>query len=255
MNPDVEMTLEEAVSEVLVSLEGLDLEYQPELNRFRVVTRMLNRALRANSLEQEWSYYSDVATVGTTALGQQEYRIRATRRPRKVGDDAVRLVDADGKIVAWAYFLPRASLSKYQHQSGLWVADTRRSLIFNRPIQHGEEGLSIQMPVMREPRMFRLPDQGDEVPEEALQQTVDFEYPDLIVARAAQFYAETDPIYQPRVQTLEKAANDRMYQLIERDDAHTDAPFVNDFVLPISGSIHGEPAHRTHPHSWTGGWD
>lgn len=52
-NAEVQMTLDEAVAEVLGQLTGLDLEYDPRLDRYRAITRQLNRATRANALEHE----------------------------------------------------------------------------------------------------------------------------------------------------------------------------------------------------------
>ena len=43
-----------------------------------------------------------------------------------------------------------------------------------------------------------------------------------------------------------------MYQLVERDERHTDTPYMNDFFVPIEGSINGSTApqfHHFHPHS------
>ena len=47
MNPEVSMTLDEAVAEVLGLLTGLDLEYRPEHDRYQTVTRAINAALKA----------------------------------------------------------------------------------------------------------------------------------------------------------------------------------------------------------------
>jgi hypothetical protein len=110
---------------------------------------------------------------------------------------------------------------------------------------------------MREPKMFRLPEQPTDpneplvpVPDEVRNQELDFDYPDVVIARAAYFYAQTDPVMQPRVQTLEAEWKDIYYALNERDDRNTDSPFQNEFAVPIEGTIHDtsyQPQH--HPHS------
>jgi hypothetical protein len=191
MNPEVQLSLDESVAEVLSLLTGLELRYEPELDRYRSITRQLNRALRANALEQEWGYYSATEVVGTCVAGESEVALRSSLRPRIINDDAVRLVDADGRPVVWAYFLPRDAIHKYPMHRGLWCAATRQTLTFSRPFLESEAGLDIHVPVMREPRMFRLPEQPEdpndplvEVPDEVRQQLLDFNYPDLIVGRA-----------------------------------------------------------------------
>ena len=257
MNPETTYTLDDAVQEVLSDLTGLDLTYRPELDRYRSVTRQLNRALRANALEHEWSYYSAMRSVGSVGPGERQVYLPSTVRPRIVGDDAVVLYDGDGVPRVWAYVLPRDSYHKYFSMSGLWCSVTRNVITFSRPLTEDEAKLDIQVPVMREPRMFRLPDQPEDpneplvsVPDEIRQQPVDFEYPDVIIARAAFNYAQTDPVMQPRVQTLESLYKDLMYQVIERDDRNTDTPYQNDFRLDIRSGITPEPfdAHG-HPHS------
>lgn len=258
MNADVDLTLDEAVQEVLGLLTGLDLTYAPQYDRYRVVTRFLNRALRQNALEHEWSYYSSVETVGLAQAGDRDLALRATVRPRIVGDDAVRLVDQNGNVAVWAYLLPRDSLHKYNGRyNGLWASITRTTLSFSRPLTSGMEGLEIQVPVMREPRMFKIPPVPDDpnatietIAEEIREQTIDFDFPDVVIIRAAWLYAQSDPIMQPRVQTLEAQYKDLMYQLIERDDRHTDSPFINDFFVPISNSVDGGGSgwFGNHPH-------
>lgn len=256
-NPNVSMTLDTAVAEVLGMLTGLDLTYSAEYDRYRAVTRQLNRALRSNALEQEWSYYSSLETIGTAHHGDSEFALRATVRPRIINDDAVRLVDADGRVVVWAYFLPRDALHKYQGRGGLWASHTRGALQFSRPIMQHEDGLQIQVPVMREPQMFEVPPppENPDDPIEAIspavrEQLVDFDFPDIITLRAAFYVAQTDPVMQPRAQMLEAQYKDLMYQLIERDTRNTDSPFLNEFFVPITGSINGPVSglHR-HPHS------
>ena len=86
MNADVDLTLDEAVQEVLSLLTGLDLAYSPNYDRYRVVTRFLNRALRQNALEHEWSYYSSLETIGQAQAGDKDLAIRATVRPRIIGE-------------------------------------------------------------------------------------------------------------------------------------------------------------------------
>src|SRR6478735_12704408 len=169
MNPDVAVTLDEAVQEILSTLTGLEIEYKPELDRYRAVTRHINKALRLTALDAEWSYYSSVENVGVARTGDTEVQMRSTLRPRIINDDAVRLVDDNGIPRVWAYFLPRDALHKYNgRRQGLWCAHTRSSLQFSRALGHAEAGLTIQIPVMRGPRMFRLPelpeDENEPVP-------------------------------------------------------------------------------------------
>ena len=260
MNAQVEQTLEEAVAEVLGFLTGLDITYQPEMDRFRAITRQLNRALRLTALETEWSYYSSLEEVGRAHHGDRDFQIRSDVRPRIINDDAVRLVDENGDPRVWAYFLPRDALHKYAGRSDLRVAVTRSTITFSRPIGVHEHGLRIMVPVMREPKMLILPDAPRTptdpnlpptlVPQHLREQLIDFDRPDLITARAAFQYAQSDPVMQPRVQALEEQYNDLKYQLIEREERNTDSSYINDFRLGISGSIHGESSfgHR-HPHS------
>ena len=262
MNPDVAVTLDEAVQEVLSTLTGLDISYRPELDRYRAVTRVVNKALRLTALDAEWSYYSSVETVGTAVLGDTEVQMRSTLRPRIINDDAVRLVDDNGVPRVWAYFLPRDALHKYNgRRQGLWCAHTRSSLQFSRALGHAEAGLTIQVPVMREPRMFRLPalpeDENVEVPtvpQEVREQVLDFDYPDLVLARAAFLYAQSDPVAQPRVQTLEEQYKTMMYALTERDERNTDSAYQNDFFLPIDGDLFGQSGRHSHPHAAERGW-
>lgn len=257
INSQLTLTLDEAVVEVLGLLTGLDLTYDPTYDRYRAVTRMLNRALRANALEHEWSYYADTVEVATAVEGDTRVTMPADLRPRIQRDDAVRLVDADGVVRTWAYFLPREAIHKYGDRLGLWVAYRGDELLFSRPFFSGEAGLSVQCPVMREPTVFELPpppetadDPIDEVPAEVRTQAIDFFYPDLIVARAAYMYSLTDPVMQPRAQTLEANFKDLMYQVIERDDRNTDSPYENDFTVPVrSGLRDFVPYDQGHPHS------
>jgi hypothetical protein len=257
-NPEVKLTLEVAVEEVLGMLTGLDLAYDPTFDRFRVIARMLNRALRANALEHEWSWYNTTESMGAWADGQTTVTLPDTMRPRVTGDDAVRMVelgtDAGDVIRTWAYFLPRDALHKYGHRAGLWVAVRRQELMFSRPPFDSEIGLDIQVPVMREPTMFDLPpapqDPADPivaVDPLVLAQEIDFCYPDIITARAAYYYALTDPVMQPRAQTLEALYKDLMYQAIERDDRNTDMPYLNDFFVPVQNGIYAETTYRPHP--------
>jgi hypothetical protein len=248
MNIELRLTLDDAVAEVLGMLTGLDLTYEAEFDRYRAITRQLNRALRANALEAEWSYYASTLEIGKASLGMRELQLPSNVRPRMTADDAVRLLDED-RTVKWAYFLPRASLSKYEWQQGLWCACTRQSLLFSRPLTAAEEGLVIQIPVMREPRMFRLPESGEEVPDTIRQQLIDFNYPDVVTARAAFFYAQTDPVMQPRVPTLESGYKDVMYQVIEQDTRMSDTPYSNSFTLPVESGLVPENTMHRHPHA------
>lgn len=246
-NPETRMTLDDAVEEVLGMLTGLDLVYDPRQDRYRSITRQLNRAMRAVALEQEWSWYAATTSVGQVAAGEQVVFLPATLRPRIVNDDAVRLVDTTGAVVVWAYVLPRDALHKYGGSAALRCSVVRNQIFFSRPFLRSEAGLDIQVPTMREPTMFRLPDlpqaidesTGEivQVPDAIRNQLVDFSYPDLVIAKAAAMYAATDPVMQPRVQTLEEGYKDLMYQLIERDVANTDTPFMNDFSLGIKSGM------------------
>ena len=256
-NTDVAMNLDECVKEVLGLLTGQELSYEPELDRYRAITRQINRALRANALEREWSFYASTEDVGHVVAGVQDISLRGSVRPRIIGDDSVRLVNEYGEPVVWAYFLPRDAIEKYPLRRGLWVSVTRQSLHFSRPFHAHEAGLRILLPVMREPRMFRLPDQPED-PESALvtvpasirEQLLDFEFPDAVLIRAAYFYAQTDPVMQPRVQTLESEWKNAYYALNERDDRNTDSPFLNEFAVPIQSGI-GDTSYQDfrHPHS------
>lgn len=260
ISPEVTLTLDDAVGEVLGLLTGLDLTYEPELDRYRAITRALNRALRSNALEREWSYYNDTVSVGTVVAGATTASLPNTQRPRIINDDAVRLVETVGTqdlIRVWAYFLPRDALHKYGDRAGgLWVASRRDTLMFSRPFYEHEAGWDIQVPVMREPVMFRLPAPPEDedtpitpVPALIRDQPIDFVYPDIITLRAAFYYAQTDPVMQPRVQTLEAQYKDLMYQVIERDDRMTDSPFLNEFTVPVQNGLGGSGHHGGHPHS------
>ena len=256
-NPDVAMTLDDAVNEVLGNLTGLELRYDPDLDRYRAVVRAINRAMRAVAAAHEWSDYSSLEDVGVAHAGESVIAIRSSLRPRILGDDSVRLARQDGTPVVWAQFLPRESIHKYPSRRGLWVSAERQALRFSRPFHTGEEGLRILVPVMREPKQFILPSQpegdvGDivEVPQAVRDQEVDFPYPDLVVAKAMYFYAQSDPVMQPRVQTLDSEYTDLFYALKERDTRFTDAPYLNPFDVPMQGSIFdGSYDDWHHPHS------
>lgn len=262
INPEVTFTLDDAVHEVMAQLTGLELTYVPEYNQYRMITRCLNRALRANATEREWSYYNDTTSLGPVVEGETTAAIPNTLRPRITSDDAVRLVDADGHVQVWAYFLPRDALHKYGDKGyGLWVAHRRDLLMFSRPFYEHEAGWDIQMPTMREPVMFRLPAPPEdedtpvtEVPAEVRDQPVDFAWPDLITSRAMYFYALTDPVMQPRAQTLEAGYKDIMYQMMERDTKTTDSPFLNEVIVPVSNGITSGGYHpqHGHPHAKSG---
>ncbi len=249
MSSEVSMTLDEAVAEVLGLLTGLDLTYDPELDRYRSITRQLNRALRANALEAEWSCYTATEVV-RASTGDMELHLPPQRRPRINGDDAVRLVDGNGVVVRWAYFLPRDALHKYRSiQDGLWVSSTGSTLTLSRPLNEAEAALELHVPVMREPRLFRLPPPGDAVPARIRNQPVDFPFPDLVIGRAAYLYAQTDPVMQPRAQTLEQEYKGLMYQLIERDTNHTDTPYANEFDLGLQNGLRPMHVPPRHPRS------
>lgn len=246
MNEETLLTLDDAVEEVLGQLTGLELMYEPELSRYRAIARALNKALRLNALEHEWSYYASTEDVGTSYEGQEAILLTSSMRPRMTGDDSLRFVDENGVVRKWAYFLPRDALHKYRSRAGLWCSVVRDHIDLSRPLTGAEAGFTIQAPIMREPTMFVLPDQPEDpdlplesVPDEVRQQPVDFVYPDVITMRAAFLYAQTDPVMQPRVQTLEAQYKDLMYQIIERDDRATDSPYLNEWFVPVSGSIEG----------------
>jgi hypothetical protein len=253
-NAEVQMDLDEAVAEVLGILTGMDLQYIPEQDRYQAIVRALNRALRAVALDNEWSYYHSVENVGFAHEGTDRVDLRSSVRPRIINDDAVRLMDPTTLQVAeWAYFTPRDALHKMTDTSKLWVSHTRTTLEFSRRFYVGEDGLEIHVPVMREPKMFRLPEQPEDpdeplvtVPTEIREQLVDFDYPDLVIRRAAYFYAQTSPIMQPRVQTLEANYKELMYALVERDTRNTDTPYMNEWNLGIESNIYGTGpyAHR-----------
>lgn len=248
-NPNTALTLDDAVQEVLGLLTGLDLTYDPQLDRYRTITRQLNRALRANALEHEWSYYASTQSLGPAVAGISAMTIPATVRPRVTNDDAVRLVDDLDQIRVWAYFLPRDALHKYGGREGLWVANVRSTLLFSRQFAEYEAGWDVQLPVMREPTLFELPATGVTVPQAVRDQEVDFWYPDVITLRAAYYYASTDPVMQPRAQTLEAQYKDLMYQIIERDDRNTDAPYLNEFFVPVQNGLFPDALPHTHPHA------
>lgn len=259
-NPDVAMTLDEAVEEVLGLLTGLEVAYDPQFDRYRAIARTLNRALRANALEHEWSYYSSIENVGLAHAGDTDVALRSSIRLRKIGDDSVRFVrPGTSDVVEWAYIIPRDALHKYNGRyAGLWASVTRERLSFSRPLGEGLEGMEIHLPVMREPRMFAIPPVPNDpeapivpMPQDTREQLLDYDYPDAIILRAAYMYAQTDPIMQPRVQTLEAQFNDLKYQLISRDDQVTDSAFLNDFFVPITNSIDGGGYgwNGRHPHS------
>lgn len=233
------MTLDDAVAEMMNLLTGLDLTYDPELDRYRSMTRALNRGLRDNSLEAEWAHYAAVKNFGAGLCrgGDNIATLPPFTRPRINGDDSVRLVNDRGVVVRWAYFLPRDALHKYRNLQDLWVSANGGTLTFSRPFTDQESELSLVVPVMREPRMFRLPPVGETVPDRVRKQILDFNHPDLIVARATYRYAQSDPVAQPRVPTLEQDYKTLMYQLIERDTNHTDTPYQNAMDLGIRSGL------------------
>src|SRR6478736_6055388 len=94
-NQDVLLTLDEGVAEVLGILTGTDLSYDPRMDRYVATTRAINRALRSNALEHEWSYYSTFEDIGQARLGVSEMFLRSSVRPRIIGDDAVQLCRDD----------------------------------------------------------------------------------------------------------------------------------------------------------------
>jgi hypothetical protein len=245
-NADVAFTLDQAVSEVLNLLTGHAFSHVPKMERYYSITQTINRALRIVATEADWSYYSSTEEVGVAHAGDRNVNLRPTVRPRILIDDSVRLVDDNDYPRVWAHFLPREAIHKVPDRSQLWVSHARSELEFSRPFSPGEEGLRILVPVMREPRMYRLPERPEdlndpipEVPQEIRDTIVDFEWPDMIVLKTAYLYAQTDPIMQPRVQTLEANYKDLMYAMKDRDTKFTDAPFMNPYTVPVDGSIYG----------------
>lgn len=253
-NRDVLLTLDDAVAEVLSHLTGLDLTYDPQLERYRTITRKLNRALRDIALERDWSCYCRTTILGgggqgLCKAGDISYPLPYGLRPRITGDDAVRFKDPYGSIMRWAYILPRDALHKYRNMEGLWVAVEGSTIHFNRPLTEMEAGLQMELATVREPKMFRIPEAGELVPSRIRNQPVDFDYPDLAVARAAYLYAQSDPVLQPRVPTLEQDYKNLMYQLSERDSNHTDTPYQNEFDLGLSNGLVNVAVRDARPHS------
>lgn len=247
-NREVQMSLNEGVLDVLAQLTGVNLEYEASTDRFQVVARQINRALRAVALERDWSCYTSTEDVGLVVAGATTVEISSSLRPRIVGDDAIRLVNDDGAIIEWCYFLPRNALHKYQNRAGIWASSVRSTILFSRPFMNAEAGLHIMVPAMREPKMFDLPAPGEDIDDRILNTPIDFDYPDLVLAKAAQYVAEFDPVMQPRAQTLEAHYKDLMYQLIERDTNTTDTPYQNEFMVPILGELGGRTAPLLHGH-------
>ena len=250
INPDVTMTLEEAVRDVLSILTGQELDYDPNMDRFRAVTKHLNRALRSMALESEWSYYHMLVRIPLTVqmVGTSTFTITTNYRFRVISDDAMRILNVDDDPVAWAYFLPRDALHKYRLRGGLWCSVTRNVLTLSRPLPDAAAGMTMEIPVQREPIPFRLPaDPTVAADPLVLAQALDFDFPDVVIARAAWLYAQSDPMMQPRVQTLEEQYKDLMYQLIERDTSFTDTPDQNEFIVPVQGDIYGESTYRPWP--------
>ena len=122
-------------------------------------------------------------------------------------------------------------------------------------IKQDAAGLEDTQPFrVRPARMFQIPpvpddpqEPVDEIPQEIRDQVIDFDFPDVVIARAAWLYAQTDPMMQPRVQTLEEQYKGMMYQLIERDTAFTDAPDQNEIIVPVQNDIYGESTWRPWP--------
>lgn len=306
MTSTFEITLDEAVGEVLNYLTGLDLHYIGELDRYRSITKHLNRALRLTAVDHEWSYYSSLYSAGRVSEGTRKIQItydNAWRkiRPRIITEDAIRFVDETNAIRRVAYYVPRESLHKYSPGSlpaqnaptKLWAASTRSDIEFSRPLEKDESKWTIYVPVMREPKQFVVPATLENIeeliapdknnipenatliqlrnfhnpeiveewvsisgqppyeyadPEKSLEnmgltsqairdQILDFPYPDLIIMRAAFLYAQTDPVMQPRVQTLEAAFRDLYYGLVERDTFVTEDAYKNTFKLPIENGL------------------
>lgn len=248
VNQDLNYTLDEAVREVLLNLTGLGVQYDPSSDRYHVLAHTLNRALRAVARENEWSYFFEDSDLGLAVAGERTMELTTRQRLRIEGDDGLRLETRDGAPVEWIPVLPRDALYKYAHRRGLWVSPTRTTLFFSRPFTEGEDGLYVRGPIMREPRMFQLPEPGAEIAASIRSQPLDFDNPDLVIAKAMVMYAQTDPIMQPRVPTLEEAYNDIKYPLITRDTNFTDSPYRNEWNLGIQGELGGRSGLLSHGH-------
>lgn len=254
-NPELAVNLDEAVAEVLNKLTGMMVRYRSEEDRYGVVATQINAALRLVATEADWSCYASKEEVGIVQAGDRIVPLRAGIRPRIMIDDSVSLCREDDYPVVWAAFLPREAINKVPDRTQLWVAHTQSTLEFSRPFRSGEAGLRIMVPVMREPVMFRIPprplDPNDPVPPVPLavrEQNLDFAWPDLVLAKAAYLYAQTNPTMQPRVQTLEAQYTDLMYALKERDSRNTDAPFMNPYFVPVENDIFGGSSESHRPY-------
>lgn len=244
----VALSLQEAVAEVHNILTGLDLEYDDRYEIFHATVRQINRSLRQVALLEDWGWYSELVLSGVTHEGQTVIELDALYRPRINQGDCVQLVDPNtGLTWHWAYYLPRDSLSRHTHRSELRVAFVRNTLMFSRPIQRFESGYEILVPAMREPQQTTIPESGKQLSDAELNRPIDFEFPDLVVAHAAWQISLSNPVYQPRAQTLEAAYDDVRYALSERDSNHSDSPLRNDFT-PSYGDPYLRVPHR-HPHS------
>lgn len=252
INHSVGFTLDEAVQEMLMQLTGLGVTYEPDADRYHVLAHTLNRGLRAVAIDHEWSYFSDQLEVGQASAGTSSVELTSRHRLRVTEDDAVRLEDDRENPVIWAYVLPRDALHKYRYRKGLWCAATRTRLDFSRPFLNSEDGLRVIAPVMREPRMFDLPARGDAVTEIIRNQEMDFDFPDLVIARAMFMYAQTNPLLQPRVPSLEDQFNTLKYSLVERDLKHSDSSYLNPWNLGIANGLRDRRAwagNHGHPHA------
>lgn len=243
----VQLSLREAVNEVHNILTGLDLEYEDRMDIFHATVRQINRSLRQVALEDEWAWYVEEVDAGTTTEGMTQVELSSSYRPRVQQDDAVRLTNSEGITVEWAYYLPRDSLSKYLYRRELRVAFTKNVILFSRPLQKFESGLSVIVPAMREPKQTKIPDAGQQLSAADLVRAIDAEYPDMIVAHAAWKLSMSNPLYQPRAQTLEEEFNDLKYALTERNSNHSDSPLRNTFT-PSYGDPYLAIPHG-HPHS------
>ena len=96
--------------------------------------------------------------------------------------------------------------------------------------------------------MFQLPEPGAEITASIRSQPLDFDNPDLVIAKAMVMYAQTDPIMQPRVPTLEESYTDIKYALIARDSQFTDTPYRNEWNLGIKSELGGQAGLLSHGH-------
>ena len=92
MSKEVEMNLDQAVAEVSALLNGIELTLDHNQERYRVIARFINHALRDVALEVEWSYYSDYENVGISHEHIRLVHLRHSLSTRFMKDFAFRMV-------------------------------------------------------------------------------------------------------------------------------------------------------------------